>query len=71
MIFPYFHCPIITWAPVVEGDFGQERFLEEEPNHLFSEGRFTRVNVMAGITENEFVLPAAGTVKTLSNFSKI
>jgi acetylcholinesterase len=60
MIFPYFHCPIITWAPVVEQDHGQERFLTDEPNHLFEQGKFAKVNVMAGITENEFVLPAAG-----------
>lgn len=60
MVFPYFHCPVITWAPVVEPDHGQERFLIDEPNRLFEEGKFARVNVMVGITADEFVLPVAG-----------
>lgn len=50
----------MTWAPVVEPYYGQERFLISEPNELFREGKFAKVKVMAGITADEFVLPIAG-----------
>lgn len=60
MIFPYFHCPVMTWLPVVEQDFGQERFLAEQPNKLFEIGNFSKVNVMIGVTADEFAIPAAG-----------
>lgn len=52
--------PILLWMPVVEPDFGQERFLTDDPNKLFLSGRFHRVPVMAGITEYEFLSPAIG-----------
>jgi acetylcholinesterase len=47
-------CPMLAWMPVVEPDFGQERFIEEEPVKLFREGRFHRVPVLTGVTEDEF-----------------
>jgi acetylcholinesterase len=50
----------MTWGPVVEPDFGQERFLIEEPNKLFREGKFMKVNAMVGITTDEFISPIAG-----------
>lgn len=50
--------PVLMWKPVVEPDFGQERFLTDNPTRLFRQGRFTRVPVMAGITELEFASPA-------------
>lgn len=52
--------PILIWYPVVERDFGQERFLTENPTKLFRQGRFMRVPVIAGITEFEFLGPAIG-----------
>lgn len=50
--------PILVWKPVVEPDFGQERFLTDNPTRLFRQGRFARVPVIAGITELEFAYPA-------------
>lgn len=50
--------PILVWKPVVEPDFGQERFLTDSPTRLFRQGRFARVPVIAGITELEFAYPA-------------
>lgn len=55
--------PIIVWKPVIEHDFGQERFLIDDPNKLFRQGRFHRVPVMTGITEYEFLYPAIGKFK--------
>lgn len=52
--------PIYLWKPVVEEDFGQERFLHENPTRLFRQGRFARIPIMAGITEFEFFDPALG-----------
>lgn len=50
--------PVLLWKPVVERNFGQERFLTDDPTKLFGLGRFTRVPVIAGITEYEFLYPA-------------
>lgn len=59
----YFHCPIMTWIPVVETEnFGQERFLIDEPNKLFLSGNSSKVNVIAGVTADEFIEPAAGEI---------
>lgn len=60
MVFPYFHCPIMSWRPVIEADYGQERFLEDEPNQLYSERKFDNVNVLVGITTDEFLDPIPG-----------
>lgn len=57
MAMPYYHCPVIPWRPVVEKDYGQERFLEDEPNKLFSEGKFQKVNVLVGRSTDEFLSP--------------
>ena len=43
---------------MIEKDFGQERFLIDDPIKLFREGNFHKVPVIAGITENEFIDPA-------------
>lgn len=53
-------CTLITWRPVIEPDFEQERFLIEDPNESFRHGRFTKIPVIAGITANEFVDRAVG-----------
>lgn len=50
--------PVLLWLPVVELDFGQERFLSDDPSVLFSLGRFERVPVLSGITKYEFLYPA-------------
>jgi acetylcholinesterase len=48
----------LTWLPVIESDLGQERFLVEDPNESFRAGRFEKVNVMIGLTADEFIAPA-------------
>lgn len=50
--------PILIWLPVVELDFGQERFLTDDPTKLFSLGKFARVPVIAGVTKYELLFPA-------------
>lgn len=60
MTFPFFSCPVMSWLPVVEPDLGQERFMVDEPNNLWRSGNFSRVNVMTGVTADEFIQPAAG-----------
>lgn len=60
----------MTWRPVIEPDFGQERFLTEQPETMYREGNFARVNVMVGITADEFVSPIAGTRNKLFNVKK-
>lgn len=60
MIFPFFNCPVMSWLPVVETNLGQDRFMVAEPNDLWRSGNFSRVNVMTGVTADEFIQPAAG-----------
>lgn len=47
--------PVLLWKPVIEPDFGQERFLTEDPTISYLEGRYMKVPVIAGITKDEFV----------------
>lgn len=46
--------PVVSWYPVIEPDFGQERFLTDDPTKLFREGDFERVPIISGITNDEF-----------------
>lgn len=50
--------PTILWKPVIEPDFGQERFLTEDPTKLFKNGEFSQVPVLAGISRYELLHPA-------------
>ncbi|KAJ6649255.1 Juvenile hormone esterase [Pseudolycoriella hygida] len=76
-MFEYSHGnPILIWYPVIEKDFGQERFLSENPTKLMRQGKFMRIPVIAGITEYEFLGPAIAALqndedrlKLDSNFS--
>lgn len=52
--------PILLWKPVIEPDFGQERFLTDDPTKLFASGEFMHVPVLTGITKYEFLYPAIG-----------
>ncbi|XP_045478007.1 uncharacterized protein LOC123683151 [Harmonia axyridis] len=55
MKFREFHNdPVIIWGPVLEDDFGQERFLIEHPIKSAWYGNFTKIPIMAGITTKEF-----------------
>ena len=43
----------MTWRPVIEKDFGQERFLSKNPDEVFSDPKISPKAVMIGITEDE------------------
>ena len=47
-------CQILYWLPVIEDDFGQERFLTEDPAKSFRSGNFNKAPVIAGRSEYEF-----------------
>ncbi|XP_037041115.1 esterase E4-like isoform X2 [Bradysia coprophila] len=59
MIIEVFPCLVLAWTPLIEDDFGQERFLTDDPSVLFRQGNFSRVSTIAGITDHEFIAPAA------------
>lgn len=46
--------PVMIWYPVIEGDFGQPRFLPDHPIKLIQSGQFTKVPLITGITADEF-----------------
>lgn len=46
--------PVLNWRIVVEEDFGQERFLIEDPFKTARRGDFYKVPLITGITELEF-----------------
>ncbi|XP_075152889.1 juvenile hormone esterase [Haematobia irritans] len=50
--------PLVLWKPVLEKDFGQERFLIEDPVRSYQNGDFMKIPVMTGMTKDEFVGPA-------------
>ncbi|KAF2903951.1 hypothetical protein ILUMI_02213 [Ignelater luminosus] len=58
--------PILVWLPVIESDFGQERFLTDNPIKLLQKGDFAQVPVMAGVTTLEFAGPAFDVVRNAS-----
>jgi len=54
-------CSPVPWKPVVEPDFGQDRFLTDQPNKLFANGNFSHdIKVLIGITADEFISPVPG-----------
>uniref|UniRef100_A0A336LPT8 Carboxylic ester hydrolase n=1 Tax=Culicoides sonorensis TaxID=179676 RepID=A0A336LPT8_CULSO len=57
-MFDFINNPIWLWQPVVEPNFGQERFLTHEPVELFQAGKFMKIPIMSGITKDEFAGPA-------------
>ncbi|XP_044727814.1 esterase E4-like [Chrysoperla carnea] len=61
--------PILIWKPVVEPAHSGEKFLTDDPNKLFKEGKFTKVPILCGITDNEFAYLAYEVVnnKTVLN----
>ena len=52
--------PIIIWYPVIEDDYGQERFLSDDPVALFQKGNFSNIPIVTGITLQEFGYEAFG-----------
>lgn len=63
--------PILLFKPVLEPDFGQERFLIDDPTCLIKNGQFEKVNVMAGLTEYEFIHPAICKFEIQKSFKSI
>ncbi len=53
-------CPKLPWWPVVEQNFGQDRFLEYQPTHLFQIGNFSKVPTLIGIISDEFAQEVPG-----------
>ena len=54
--------PVLVWTPVIELDFGQERFLTEHPIKTVLKGNFAKVPIMTGITTEEFSYFSGGVV---------
>lgn len=50
--------PVLLFKPVIEPDFGQERFLTEDPTKVYQRGDFMRIPIISGITKDEFAFPA-------------
>lgn len=48
-------CEIVVWRPVIESDFGQERFFDADPIKVINDGNFTKVPIIIGRTADEFV----------------
>ncbi|KAL7039244.1 hypothetical protein ACKWTF_009843 [Chironomus riparius] len=57
--FDFYTCPVLPWIPVIEPDFGQDRFFLDDPNSLIRSGNFIRVPILTGITTDEFMSPVA------------
>ncbi|KAL9898541.1 juvenile hormone esterase-like [Glossina fuscipes fuscipes] len=53
-MFEYAGKPIYNWMPVIETDFGQERFIAEDPYKIMEKGAINKVPLIIGITEYEF-----------------
>lgn len=53
-MFEYAGKPIYNWMPVVEPDFGQERFIAEDPYKIMEKGAINKVPLIIGITQYEF-----------------
>ncbi|KAL9703203.1 hypothetical protein quinque_006721 [Culex quinquefasciatus] len=58
--------PILLWKPVIEPDFGQERFLTQDPTEAYLKGEFTKIPIIAGITRDEFAGPAVNFLRNES-----
>ncbi|CAD7085838.1 unnamed protein product [Hermetia illucens] len=61
--------PVVLFKPVVEPDFGQERFLTETPTKVYQRGDFMRIPLICGINKDEFAVLAIVTLRndTLRN----
>lgn len=55
--------PIYIYLPVVERDFGQERFLTENPFESLKRGEFAKVPILIGFTTGEFCQSAVDIFK--------
>lgn len=62
---------VYPWNAVVEHDFGQERFLTEDPYVSIKSGRYQKVPIMIGLTKDELVAVAFGVTKNEKFMQKI
>ncbi|XP_019873364.2 esterase E4 [Aethina tumida] len=54
----FFQEPFAPWLPVIEGEFGQERFLTGHPIQLVQNGQFAKVPFLTGVTTEEHACKA-------------
>lgn len=59
----YPECEIVIWMPVIENDFGQQRFFTEDPSDTFQKGEFNRVPIITGQTVDEFISPVPSEIQ--------
>lgn len=65
--------PICLWLPVIEQDFGQERFLVEDYFTSIESGNFNKVPLLISWTSGEFCTSAANIIRDselLARFNK-
>ncbi|KAI9580364.1 hypothetical protein GQX74_010774 [Glossina fuscipes] len=55
--------PVLNWVPVIEPDFGQERFIADDPYKVMESGNIHKVPLIIGITEYEFYYLAFYTLR--------
>ncbi|XP_067647504.1 juvenile hormone esterase [Eurosta solidaginis] len=55
--------PLILWKPVIEPNYGQERFLTEDPVWSYQNGNFMKIPVITGMTKDEFAGQAISIVE--------
>jgi carboxylesterase type B len=55
--------PAFIWNAVIEPDFGQDRFLTENPHTLLAKGAYEKVPVLTGITKDELAFSAVAIIK--------
>lgn len=57
-----------TFYLTIEPDFGQERFLTDDPPKLFASGNFSRVPMIIGRTSEEEASTAQGKLILIHSF---
>ncbi|XP_055854089.1 juvenile hormone esterase-like [Episyrphus balteatus] len=53
-MFDFGYHPMLNWRPVIEKDFGQERFLTDDPVAALEQGNFQKIPLIVGMTKDEF-----------------
>ncbi|XP_055386697.1 juvenile hormone esterase-like [Condylostylus longicornis] len=46
--------PMYLWLPIIENDYGQERFLTDAPYVILKSGNFMKIPILIGFTDQEF-----------------
>ncbi|XP_075986157.1 esterase E4-like [Anticarsia gemmatalis] len=67
-MFEFGYDPVLLWMPVVEEDFGQERFLVRHPVESFCNGDLTEVPFIVSQTTDEFYWKAFKVLKNATLF---